>query len=262
MLAFWTEGRGLIELTPTWPHAGAPTNGATFAGLAAAGDLLVDYTTKVLYQNTGTSANPTWTVVGSGNTGLSGMTAGQIPVAHDAATVASSLPLSGPTDATEVVSATSAAKTSGHLATWNANGSLVDGGAVPAANGLSGMTAAGVPIANSATTANSSKALTSPSSDTIVSTNSANPKVTGQGAFWSSDGSLSSLAAISTDSSTNVTITYPLVFTGQVSTPGAQAGTLTNAPTAGDPLMWIKLTVDIGSGPVLVELPVWAAAGA
>jgi hypothetical protein len=193
--------------------------------------------------------------------GLSGMTAGQVPIAHSAATVTSSLPLSGPSDATEVVSATSAAKTTGHLATWNANGSLVDGGVVPAANGLSGMTAAGVPIANSATTANSSKPLTSPSSDTIVSTNSANPKVAGQAAFWSSDGSLSSLAAVSTDS-TNVTVVYPLILTGQTSTPGTATGTLTNAPGAVDPAIWLKITVDVGAGPVAYYFPGWAAAGA
>jgi hypothetical protein len=65
--------------------------------------------------------------------GLAGMTAGQVPVAATASTVTSSLPLSGASGATEVASATSAAKTSGHLATWDANGNLIDGGAVPAA---------------------------------------------------------------------------------------------------------------------------------
>ena len=69
----------------------------------------------------------------SGNTGLSGMTAAQVPVAATATTVTSSLPTSGTTGVTEIASATSAAKTSGHLATWDANGNLVDGGAVPAA---------------------------------------------------------------------------------------------------------------------------------
>jgi hypothetical protein len=67
------------------------------------------------------------------NTGLSGMTAGRVPIAATATTVTSSLPLSGTTGGTEVASATSAAKTSGHLATWDANGNLIDGGAVPAA---------------------------------------------------------------------------------------------------------------------------------
>lgn len=45
-------------------NAGAPT-GATLAGVAEKGALLVDTTNAKLYINTGTKASPTWTVVGS-----------------------------------------------------------------------------------------------------------------------------------------------------------------------------------------------------
>lgn len=46
-------------------NAGVPTNGTsgTLAGIAAPGDLLVDTTNKVFYQNTNTSASPTWTAL-------------------------------------------------------------------------------------------------------------------------------------------------------------------------------------------------------
>jgi hypothetical protein len=49
-------------------NAGAPSNGAngTYAGQnAGPGALLNDITNGKLYQNTGTAASPTWTVVGS-----------------------------------------------------------------------------------------------------------------------------------------------------------------------------------------------------
>ncbi len=46
-------------------NAGAPTNGVTFANVAAVVALLIDTTNAKLYINTGTVASPTWTVVGS-----------------------------------------------------------------------------------------------------------------------------------------------------------------------------------------------------
>lgn len=46
-------------------NAGAPTNGVTFAGIAAIGALLLDITNGKAYINTGTVASPTWTVVGA-----------------------------------------------------------------------------------------------------------------------------------------------------------------------------------------------------
>ena len=46
-------------------NAGAPTSGTTFAGTLEKGALVIDITNAKLYINTGTKANPTWTVVGS-----------------------------------------------------------------------------------------------------------------------------------------------------------------------------------------------------
>lgn len=58
-------------------NAGAPTNGTsgTGANLCGPGSLLIDITNKVLYQNTGTLASPTWSAVsgtGGGNVTLTG----------------------------------------------------------------------------------------------------------------------------------------------------------------------------------------------
>lgn len=45
-----------------------------------------------------------------------------------------------------------------------------------------------------------------------------------------------------------------LLFTAQTSSAGAQLGTLTNAPTAGNPGFWLKVTI----GGVSYALPAWA----
>jgi len=68
MLDFWVPSRGAVALIPVWPHAGAPTGGTsgTFAGIIGIGDLLVDTTNAVTYQNTGTQASPTYTQLGTG----------------------------------------------------------------------------------------------------------------------------------------------------------------------------------------------------
>lgn len=56
---------GDVTLVPTWPHAGAPSNGTsgTFANIANKGDLLSDTTNAALYINQGTLASPTWTQI-------------------------------------------------------------------------------------------------------------------------------------------------------------------------------------------------------
>jgi hypothetical protein len=59
---------GDVPLVPNWAHSGVPTNGAsgTLANLAQPGDLLTNITAgppAILYQNTGTSASPTWTQI-------------------------------------------------------------------------------------------------------------------------------------------------------------------------------------------------------
>jgi hypothetical protein len=78
MLDVWTGSKGTVNLTPVWSHAGAPVNGTsgTFANIAAVGDLLVDSTNALLYQNTGTSASPTWTAAPL--TGAAAVTSGTI----------------------------------------------------------------------------------------------------------------------------------------------------------------------------------------
>jgi hypothetical protein len=54
----------VLGLRRTWRNAGAPVNGTTLAGVADKGDLLIDVTNAVLYQNTNTQASPTWSQVG------------------------------------------------------------------------------------------------------------------------------------------------------------------------------------------------------
>lgn len=65
MLDFWVPSKGNVNLVPSWAVAGAPTSGAagTLANIAAPGDLLVDTTNKITYQNTGSLASPTWTAL-------------------------------------------------------------------------------------------------------------------------------------------------------------------------------------------------------
>ncbi|MCC5946909.1 MAG: hypothetical protein JJT89_00510 [Nitriliruptoraceae bacterium] len=65
------EGGNIIEgseLVGTYTVDGTPSNVAeeqTLAGVAHRGALLIDATNAVLYINTGTRAEPTWTVVGT-----------------------------------------------------------------------------------------------------------------------------------------------------------------------------------------------------
>lgn len=65
------QGDGAYVITGsqgrTWRNAGVPVNGTsgTFAGAANLGDLLADTTNDRLYQNTGTLASPTWTLINS-----------------------------------------------------------------------------------------------------------------------------------------------------------------------------------------------------
>jgi hypothetical protein len=50
-----------------------------------------------------------------------------------------------------------------------------------------------------------------------------------------------------------VSSTAPLVLTGQTSTPGSSAGTLTNAPAAGNPQTWLQVTIN----GVVHWIPAW-----
>ncbi len=61
MLDFVIASKGNLNLVPVWAHAGVPVSGTsgTLASVVGVGDLLVDTTNAVLYQNTGTSASPT-----------------------------------------------------------------------------------------------------------------------------------------------------------------------------------------------------------
>lgn len=85
------ESSGGTRMGAVWSHAGAPTNGTsgTFAGLAQPGDLLVNTTTAALYQNTNTSASPTWSAAPI--SGAAGITSGTI----NGATIGASTPSTG-----------------------------------------------------------------------------------------------------------------------------------------------------------------------
>ena len=66
---------------------------------------------------------------GTGNTQLAQMPAWRVKANLTSATAnAADVPISGTSGATQVATATSAAKTSGHVASWDVNGNLVDGG--------------------------------------------------------------------------------------------------------------------------------------
>lgn len=57
------------RILPLLTNAGAPTSGTsgTFANVARKGWLLLDETNGALYQNTGTLASPTWTLIEATN---------------------------------------------------------------------------------------------------------------------------------------------------------------------------------------------------
>lgn len=60
---------GIIDIITT---EGAPTNGVTFAGIAAKGCLLIDTDNAKLYINEGSITSPIWTLVGLQSGGLQG----------------------------------------------------------------------------------------------------------------------------------------------------------------------------------------------
>src|SRR5271157_309345 len=89
---FFLPRLGDVNLVPTWAHAGAPSNGTsgTLANVAGVGDLLIDTTNAVCYQNTGTTASPTWThIVATGSTAA--ITSGTI----NGATIGATTPSTG-----------------------------------------------------------------------------------------------------------------------------------------------------------------------
>ena len=55
------------------------------------------------------------------------------------------------------------------------------------------------------------------------------------------------------DNGTSVTITEPLILTGQTSTPGALTGTLTNAPATGNAQTWLQVSIN----GVVHFIPAW-----
>ena len=89
-----------------------------------------------------------------GSSGLSGMTATQVPIAATASTVTSSKPLAGAGSGI-TTGPTSAGNTNCAQFTGTA-GQIADSGAPCPSTGLSGMTSGQVPIANSASTINTS----------------------------------------------------------------------------------------------------------
>jgi hypothetical protein len=113
MLRFLIPAVGDVSLVPVWPHAGAPVNGTsgTMAGYTQPGDLLVDTTNKILYQNTNTQASPTWTVVGS----VAAITSGTI----DGVTIGGTTPGAVTTNALHVDTGTKTATASSGAATLN-----------------------------------------------------------------------------------------------------------------------------------------------
>lgn len=106
---------GDVQVVPVWPHAGVPSNGTsgTLANSAKPGDLLVDTTNAVTYQNTGTSASPTWTQLGTGASVA--ITGGTI----DGVTIGGTTPGAVTTNALHVDTGTKTAAATSGAATLN-----------------------------------------------------------------------------------------------------------------------------------------------
>lgn len=75
------------------------------------------------------------------------------------------------------------------------------------------------------------------------------------GVVQKSDGSGGFAASQITDNGTNLTLSEPLILTSQTSTPGAAAGTISNAPAAGNPQTWLQVSIN----GVVHWIPAWHA---
>lgn len=102
-------------------NAGAPTNGTsgTLAGVAVPGQLMLDTTNKVLYQNTNTQASPTWTALttatGAGTyTGtFDGVVGGTTPAAGTFTSVTTTTGINGTSVANALTASTTQTRTGG-----------------------------------------------------------------------------------------------------------------------------------------------------
>ena len=114
---FFLPRLGDVNLVPTWAHAGVPSNGTTgtVAGIAGVGDLLVDTTNAVCYQNTGTTASPTWTQLIATGGSVASITSGTI----NGATIGGTTPAAVTTSALHVDTGTKTATASSGAATLN-----------------------------------------------------------------------------------------------------------------------------------------------
>src|SRR5271157_89705 len=114
---FFLPRLGDVNLVPTWAHAGAPSNGTsgTLANVAGVGDLLIDTTNAVCYQNTGTTASPTWTQLIATGGSVASITSGTI----NGATIGGTTPAPVTTSALHVDTGTKTATASSGAATLN-----------------------------------------------------------------------------------------------------------------------------------------------
>jgi hypothetical protein len=212
---------------PIASGAGAITSSLPLTGLSATQVASATSATKTLGHAATWDGNSNL-IDGGVLSVLSGMSAGQVPIAASATSATSSLPLTG-TSATAVASATTAAKTSGHIATWNANSNLIDGGAWPVSGTITGQVA----IASGATSIGSSL----PVGTTGVST------------VLESDGSGNAKAPVNTSTG---------VFTGALS--GQQ---ITSTATQGTPPLVVGSTTLVGNlNAALLNGTTWSAPGA
>jgi hypothetical protein len=105
-----------VRMPNIWSNAGAPTNGGagTLATIALPGDLLVDTANKALYQNTNTTASPTWTAIEASG-GAAVITSGTI----DGATIGGTTPAPVTASALHVDTGTKTAAAVAGAATLN-----------------------------------------------------------------------------------------------------------------------------------------------
>ena len=142
--AYWTQG------------SGAP--GGTCSAIVNNG---VFYTSNAgkLYQCTNiVTGSFAWDLLGAGTgTGMSGMTAAQVPIAATATTVTSSEALNG--SGGGIVTGPTSSTNADCVKFTGTGGQIADSGAACGVGSLSGMTASQVPVAATASTVTSSKAL-------------------------------------------------------------------------------------------------------
>lgn len=231
-----TTPNNVLSIQPTAGPGLTPVSSVNIAApLTATGltDTAISAGTSPICAN-GTGGAFTTSGCSSGGSGLSGMTATQVPIAATATTVTSSMPIQG-TDASLLSSGTVSG--TGSTLCTDANGGATTSGCSSGSSGLSGMTAGQVAVAATASTVTSSFPINGAGAGLVSGpTLSVNADIAVFSGTTGSivDGALAAGSLVTltgTQTLTNKTLTSPTMTTPALGTPsGGVATNLTGLP--------------------------------